>query len=62
VARGFTTFILDIPPSEEELSHTAEAFRMALQRLGPAAEEPPGAEPPPCVPEGVGLAALEPAP
>jgi alkanesulfonate monooxygenase len=94
VARGFTTFILDIPPSEEELYHTAEAFRMALQRGGPtptgsgiepaveadpareavSAEPSRGAavggaaggssstEPPLCVPEGMGLAALEPAP
>jgi alkanesulfonate monooxygenase len=26
---GFTTFILDIPPSQEELGHTATAFRAA---------------------------------
>jgi alkanesulfonate monooxygenase len=29
---GFGTFILDIPPSEEELDHTAVVFREALSR------------------------------
>lgn len=29
---GFTTFILDIPPAEEELHHTRIAFRHALER------------------------------
>ena len=32
---GFRTFILDIPPAEEELDHTAVAFEQAL-RLVPA--------------------------
>jgi alkanesulfonate monooxygenase len=30
---GYTTFILDIPPSEEELEHTATAFREATSRV-----------------------------
>ena len=38
---GFTTFILDIPPSEAELDHTAQVFERALRRqrsvAGPAA-------------------------
>ena len=29
--RGFTTFILDIPPSQEELLHTSRAFRRAAE-------------------------------
>jgi len=29
---GFTTFILDIPPDEDELDHTAVAFARALER------------------------------
>jgi alkanesulfonate monooxygenase len=33
---GFTTFILDIPPSEEELRHTSVVFERALQRAGTA--------------------------
>jgi alkanesulfonate monooxygenase len=31
---GFATFILDIPPSEEELEHTAIAFERAVGRSG----------------------------
>jgi alkanesulfonate monooxygenase len=31
VALGFRTFILDIPSSRDELAHTTEAFRRALQ-------------------------------
>jgi alkanesulfonate monooxygenase len=30
---GFETFILDIPPNEEELQHTAVAFEQATRRL-----------------------------
>lgn len=30
---GFETFILDIPPSEEELQHTAVAFEQATRRV-----------------------------
>ena len=37
---GFTTFILDIPPSEDELHHTSVVFERALHRTqalgGPA--------------------------
>jgi alkanesulfonate monooxygenase len=29
---GFTTFVLDIPPSEDELQHTAVAFEQAVAR------------------------------
>ena len=36
---GFKTFILDIPPSEEELEHTAIAFERAAGRLGSGAAE-----------------------
>ena len=32
ISLGFSTFILDIPPSEEELEHTAVVFREALSR------------------------------
>ena len=36
--RGFRTFILDIPPSQEELLHAGRAFRRAAQTtLSPAA-------------------------
>jgi alkanesulfonate monooxygenase len=31
IDNGYTTFILDIPPSYEELHHTAEAFRRARE-------------------------------
>ena len=34
LALGFETFILDIPPSEEELEHTAVAFERAVQVAG----------------------------
>jgi len=30
---GYRTFILDIPPSEEELAHTGEVFRLAAQQV-----------------------------
>ncbi|MVF21128.1 LLM class flavin-dependent oxidoreductase [Methylocaldum sp. BRCS4] len=33
VRLGYRTFILDIPPSEEELEHTAVVFREALESL-----------------------------
>jgi alkanesulfonate monooxygenase len=33
---GFETFILDIPPNEEELQHTAVAFEQAWSRAGAA--------------------------
>ena len=31
VALGYRTFLLDIPPDEQELKHTAEVFRLALE-------------------------------
>ncbi len=31
---GFKTFILDIPPSQEEIEHTAKVFRMAEEKSG----------------------------
>jgi len=31
---GFRTFILDIPPSLEEIEHTATVFRLAVERSG----------------------------
>jgi alkanesulfonate monooxygenase len=34
IALGYTTFILDIPPVEEELEHTAMAFAAAQRLLG----------------------------
>ena len=30
---GYRTFILDIPPSQEELAHTGEVFRLASQQV-----------------------------
>ena len=33
IAKGFRTFILDIPPSYEELEHTSVVFARALERL-----------------------------
>ena len=44
---GYTTFILDIPPSEEELEHTAIAFERAdspgrMTTSAPGVRRPPG--------------------
>ena len=33
MAAGFDTFILDIPPSSDELHHAAIAFGMAAERM-----------------------------
>ena len=33
IDKGFRTFILDIPPSYEELEHTSIVFERALQRI-----------------------------
>jgi alkanesulfonate monooxygenase len=30
---GYLTFILDIPPSDEELAHTGEVFQLATQHV-----------------------------
>lgn len=35
MAAGHTTFILDIPPSEEELHHTTMAFQLASAQVAP---------------------------
>ena len=32
IAKGYRTFILDIPPSYEELEHTSRVFQLALER------------------------------
>jgi len=32
VAAGYETFILDIPPNHEELSHTSEVFKQATKK------------------------------
>ena len=34
IEAGFHTFILDIPPSREEIEHTGVAFERAGSRLG----------------------------
>ena len=34
IDHGFRTFILDIPPTEEELSHIGRVFQAAAQRTG----------------------------
>jgi len=33
ISLGFTTFILDIPPNEEELHHTGAVFRRAVEQV-----------------------------
>ena len=33
LSQGYRTFILDVPPNAEELDHTLQAFRRALERL-----------------------------
>ena len=35
IEHGFRTFILDIPPTEEELDHIGRVFQAATQRTGP---------------------------
>ncbi|MBO0859593.1 MAG: LLM class flavin-dependent oxidoreductase [Chloracidobacterium sp.] len=34
ITLGFTTFILDIPPNEEELYHTSAVFKRATEQVG----------------------------
>jgi len=35
VGLGYRSFILDIPPAEDELEHTSLAFQHALERVAP---------------------------
>jgi alkanesulfonate monooxygenase len=39
ISLGFRTFILDIPPSRDELAHIVEAFRRATEPSGAAAHQ-----------------------
>ena len=41
VVAGYETFILDIPASQEELSHTSEVFKLAAKKA--SARKPPSA-------------------